>query len=282
MNISEIVSEFGGATTKADIIICMSGLILFAGWLFKTSFGRNALTNSVPRRNNMPPYTPFIPLFIWFVAVSGAIWVAAKLLPDLPDWQTALLNNLIFCIGGLTAAAIAVFLIKTHFVRGLKGFGLNPKTILKDFWAAVLNLFSVWPLLLLAIVMTTILGKFILGPQFQMQQHEELQLLAKYSHLSLKISVAVLAVIIAPFVEEILFRGLLQTVIRSHILKPWPAIFITSGLFAMVHAHAGHWPTLFVLAVCLGYSYEKSGSLFRPVFIHMIFNATAIIATLYQ
>jgi membrane protease YdiL (CAAX protease family) len=62
----------------------------------------------------------------------------------------------------------------------------------------------------------------------------------------------------------------------------WIAILISSGLFAATHADTGHWPALFVLGVCLGYAYEKSGSLFRPIFIHSLFNATSIIAVLNQ
>ena len=62
----------------------------------------------------------------------------------------------------------------------------------------------------------------------------------------------------------------------------WPAIAISSLLFTMTHADAGHWPALFVLGICMGYAYEKSGSLFRPIFIHSIFNAISVIATLNQ
>jgi len=50
----------------------------------------------------------------------------------------------------------------------------------------------------------------------------------------------------------------------------------------VIHADAGHWPALLVLSMSMGYAYEKSGSLFRPIFIHSIFNATSIIATLNQ
>ncbi len=45
----------------------------------------------------------------------------------------------------------------------------------------------------------------------------------------------VLAVVVAPVVEEMLFRGLFQTMIRSYLGRPWPAIAITSLLFASIH-----------------------------------------------
>jgi membrane protease YdiL (CAAX protease family) len=49
-----------------------------------------------------------------------------------------------------------------------------------------------------------------------------------------------------------------------------------------MHENPGHWPALFVLGVCLGYSYEKSGSLFRPIFIHLFFNVSSVAIALYQ
>jgi membrane protease YdiL (CAAX protease family) len=53
-------------------------------------------------------------------------------------------------------------------------------------------------------------------------------------------------------------------------------------MFAVMHADAGHWPALLALSMSMGYSYEKSGSLFRPIFIHSLFNAASIIAVLNQ
>jgi hypothetical protein len=68
---------------------------------------------------------------------------------------------------------------------------------------------------------------------------------------------------------------------RKFIGRPWPAIMVTSLMFAIVHQNPEHWPTLFVLSCCMGYSYEKSGSLYRPIFIHIIFNTISIASTLY-
>ena len=48
----------------------------------------------------------------------------------------------------------------------------------------------------------------------------------------------------------------------------------------MVHQNAEHWPVLFVLAVGMGYAYEKSGSLWRPIFIHALFNSIPILQSL--
>ncbi len=285
MNVPEIIkSAYGGVSyiTQTDFIICLAGILLFGGWLLKTSLGRKALSDSVPRRNNMPPYLPFVPLFIWFGAVSLAISVTEKLLPDLPDWQKAFLDNLILCIGAITAMAVIIFLARVSFARRLKGFGLNLGTIHKDLPSALLNLLSVWPLIAAMIILTTRLGKLILGPDFEIQPHQELELIRAYSQLPVRVLIIVTAVAIVPAFEEMLFRGLFQTMLRSILLKPWLSIAISSVLFALSHANAEHWPAMFVLSLCMGYAYEKSGSLLRPIFIHSLFNATSIIGTLYN
>ena len=291
--------EFAETITLTDFIY-LAGLILLACWLLRTSLGRKALADSVPRRNNMPLYLPFIPLFIWFGAISMAILIGEELLGDLEDWQRAFLDNFILGIGSIATIAVIIFLVRAHFARRLKGFGLNIKTIVKDFFVAFVNLLTVWPLLLAAITLTIFFGKLIWGQDYQIQQHQELEMLTEYSQLSLRIIIFIVAVVMAPLLEEMLFRGLVQTMLVSRIsylvsrvssdqqpatsdaLGAWFAIAISSGLFAIIHANAGHWPALFVLGVCLGYSYEKSGSLFRPIFIHSLFNAASLIATLYQ
>lgn len=292
MNIFEIIKQLGDIIISPEVIICLAGLILLAFWLLKTSLGRNSLAESVPRRNDMPFYLAVIPLFIWFGIVPLAILTAQRLLADLQQWQLSSLGNLIYCIGGIVAVAVIIILARDHFARRLRGFGLNAKTIAKDFFIAFVNLLSVWPLLLAAVILTTFFGKLVWGQGFYLEQHEELELITAYSQLPLRVLVIITAVVVAPVLEEMLFRGLFQTMIRSLIeirvlklearYRPWLAILISSVLFAALHANIGHWPALFMLALCLGYSYEKSGSLFRPIFIHSLFNAIAITMVLSQ
>jgi len=283
--ISELLDDPAIVT---ELIICLVGLILLACWFIKTSMGTKALADSLPRRNNMPLYLPFIPLLIWWAAISIAMLVTNKFLPDLQDWQMAFAGNLILCGCSIVTLPVIIFFARVHFARRLKGFGLNPKTILKDFFAAIVNLLSVWPILTLTLVLTIFLSKLIWGQDFEMPRHEELKLIAEYSQLPLRILIVITAVLIAPLLEEMLFRGLFQTMIRSFLLNfryrqsAWLSIIISAALFAVVHQAPGHWPTIFILGVCLGYAYEKSGSLFRPIFIHCLFNATAVIAALYQ
>jgi membrane protease YdiL (CAAX protease family) len=272
-------------TINATDLIWLAGLILLACWLLDTSLGRKALADSPPRRNSMPPYLPLVPLMLWFGAVSMTLVLVQKLTPGLQGWQEIFRDNLVMSIGAIITMAAMIFLAHVHFARRLKGFGLNIRTIVKDFFMAFFNLLAVWPLILAAVTVTIFFAKLFSDQDYQMQQHQQLEMITEYPQLPLRIMIVFVAVIIAPLLEEMMFRGFIQTTIRSFFNirnSAWPAIAASSVFFAMMHADRGHWPSLFILGVCLGYSYEKSGSLFRPIFIHLFFNATSIIGTLIQ
>lgn len=61
----------------------------------------------------------------------------------------------------------------------------------------------------------------------------------------------------------------------------WAAIIVTSALFACVHPR-WTWPPIFVLSLCLGYAYERTGNLWVPVVIHAAFNSTSTVVYLYS
>ena len=90
-------------------------------------------------------------------------------------------------------------------------------------------------------------------------------------------------ILLAPLIEEILFRGFLQTFIRQH-LGSRQAIGITSLLFALFHyapeQGLGNIPivgSLLVLALFLGFVYEKRGSLLAPITLHACFNSISVL-----
>lgn len=90
-------------------------------------------------------------------------------------------------------------------------------------------------------------------------------------------------VVLAPLIEETLFRGFLQSYIRQH-LGSKQAIAITSVCFSLFHYAAGQGVSnisiiisLFVLSLFLGFVYEKRQSLFASISLHACFNAISVI-----
>lgn len=56
-------------------------------------------------------------------------------------------------------------------------------------------------------------------------------------------------------------------------LARWMAIIIASLIFASIHRPASIQPPIFLLALALGYVYERTGNLWSCIFMHMLFNA---------
>ena len=81
-----------------------------------------------------------------------------------------------------------------------------------------------------------------------------------------------LAVFFAPVVEEIFFRGFLYPAMKRRVSVPW-AIFISAALFSTLHLTWSGWLPILGLGMLLAYSYEKTGSLLVPIFIHSVHNA---------
>ncbi|KAB8045997.1 CPBP family intramembrane metalloprotease [Janthinobacterium rivuli] len=83
-----------------------------------------------------------------------------------------------------------------------------------------------------------------------------------------------LGVLAAPLCEEFIFRGLIQGGLRRS-LPAWQAIGIAAALFAIVHPPAAMLP-VFVLGLCTGIAYERSGALLAPMLTHALYNAAML------
>jgi membrane protease YdiL (CAAX protease family) len=257
------------------VFFILLGIGLLISWQARYPFGSSLERCSV-RRNRLPLFFPFFQLFVWLVAIALLSVILKKALSGRSE------STIRFIAVAVVEAAMAAFFVliaKFAFVRGLKGFGLRMRTVGRDiFWAAV-NLTAAYPVIFLALWLTVQAGQWISGPEFGLEKHPTLEELVKAS-MMVKCFLVFSTLVIVPVFEEMLFRGLIQSTLTAYLGQPWPAIAITSLLFAAMHPSKTHWAGLFVLSICLGYAYEKSGSLFRPILIHVFFNTRTIITVL--
>jgi membrane protease YdiL (CAAX protease family) len=261
-----------------DHLIAVVGVGILATWLLSTSLGRRALADSRPRRNRLAPYMPFIPFVVWIGGIA-AMQIGVEWFMGSPGgWRRQFLDQIILGTANLATAALILIMAQLSFAQGLKGFGLRLRTVPKDAAIGFVNLLAVWPPVVAVVLITTQLTRFFVGPQFEMPRHQGIDMVTESTVVSLQVIVIIGAVVIAPVLEELLFRGLFQTTLRSYSERPWLSIFVTSLIFASVHENVTHWPALFVLAVGMGYAYEKSGSLWRPIFMHALFNGLTLLA----
>ena len=81
-------------------------------------------------------------------------------------------------------------------------------------------------------------------------------------------------VIVAPFAEEVLFRGYLFGKLQKYT-SVWLSILITSLLFAVVHFQWNVGIDVFVLSIVLCLLRIVSGSLWPAILLHMVKNGVA-------
>jgi hypothetical protein len=80
----------------------------------------------------------------------------------------------------------------------------------------------------------------------------------------------------APIVEEIVYRGCLQTNLVS-TAGVGIGVFLTAAIFAAIHLSPVEFPGLFVFALLLGVARQKTGTLGLPIITHFAFNATGLV-----
>lgn len=81
-------------------------------------------------------------------------------------------------------------------------------------------------------------------------------------------------VVVAPLVEEILFRGYLFTGLAV-LLRPWAVQVATAVLFGLAHGF-GHAVPIGVLSLLFGYLRQRHGALGPAVLVHALHNALTL------
>ena len=156
-----------------------------------------------------------------------------------------LLSNIIFLIVGAIIFALA------SFSRGRKPkhvFGLRKRSKKYIIIITMAGMFVAY----IAVFIGSIISNFLLstGEPKKEDLQEIVQTLMTNDDISLKIAIALSAIIFAPLIEEVIFRGYLYPVIKrfSH---PIFSCVITSLLFAVIHSNLEGLMPLFLLAIVL-------------------------------
>ena len=83
--------------------------------------------------------------------------------------------------------------------------------------------------------------------------------------------------IMAPLVEELLFRGAIQGYMLRKGMKPLHAILIASAIFGIVHMNPIQIPFAFAIGLIFGWLYYRTGSVVPGIVGHFINNSIACI-----
>lgn len=90
-------------------------------------------------------------------------------------------------------------------------------------------------------------------------------------------TLVVMAVLMAPLFEEIIFRGIILKGLLNDKVRPKTAILISSVLFGLVHGNPWQFVGAVMLGSVIGLVYYKTKSLLLPILLHAFNNACSVV-----
>lgn len=211
----------------------------------------------------------------------------------LPDVSQALCLS----VAGMLSAAALLAIGRRTFAGGLRGWGLR--------WGPVRSLFpqgaeagdsdgsagglaatiglatcgflAATPLCWVTHELT-IWALGVVAPAYQPEEHVSIRLLREGGQARVLVGLTLMnAFAVAPIVEELLFRGILQPALAKASRSGWIAIVLSGGLFGLTHLpYADTIPALSVFGVLLGWLYARTGSLALVIVVHALFNGKTL------
>jgi membrane protease YdiL (CAAX protease family) len=177
----------------------------------------------------------------------------------------------------ITAICIIVLLLKSKRMSLRHGFGIKKTLLRKNLIQGAICYLAIMPFVMFAsFVYMQILET--LGQEIEYQPVIEMLVDPAYP-IWIQASIILLAIISAPVIEEMIFRGIMLPLMLKKT-SPLSAIFFVALLFAAVHAHIPAIIPIFILAVGLSLGYLATGSIAVPIVAHAIFNTVSITAFL--
>ncbi len=194
----------------------------------------------------------------------------------------SLLQFIVFFLTVICLFVYDLFQDRTEILKIFKDYDFpGNKPIQNDISLGFITWFIATPLVIALSQLSEMLTSLFFGkPEAQQVAVESLKSATESPIAFVTVLISIL--MFAPFLEEYLFRGVLQSWLRRKI-GSISAIFIAGAAFAFLHyAPQQGWTnipliiSLFTFGCYLGFIYEKSRSLFAPIVLHVTFNLISV------
>jgi membrane protease YdiL (CAAX protease family) len=169
---------------------------------------------------------------------------------------------------GVTLVLVGV-LLRLHKVTWSEAFGFTSKRLTRTIGLAILAAAIVLPIALALNWLSTVILEG-LGQKASAQQ--TVQALQSTETREQMIYFGIVTIVLAPIVEELLFRGILYPTVKQ-FGYPKFALWSVSIFFAAEHLNVPTFIPLLFLGVILIFLYETTENLLAPIITHALFNA---------
>ncbi len=207
------------------------------------------------------------------VAAFFAFASAASLLSTAKEAQPIQIDQVL--LGSLNELTIVILVAAFFYVRGADLVALLGLRRIPVFRAAGLGLLLCLAAQPLVFLTNAVTARFLKGSAEEQELVKLFRDEAHHGHHAGMTKIFVAGVILAPLIEEFLFRGCFYGVFKKYLGSVASAI-ISAVMFAAFHTNLASFPGLFVLAICFTLAYERYGSLLVPMGMHAVFNFSSL------
>lgn len=290
---SEPVGSPDSTQTTVFVSVALLGVIfivLGAIWLIKHP---KRFTNATRLQGIIAPAT--LAIFFWYLLGMGALTnvlapaFGVNLQQAGNSVETAAKAQWIFYATSLPILVVWGTLkcipeIESRFDRSRRLSSINgsqdtprpARSWMVSVAVAVPAMFVTWCVIIVVGALSTWARTILTDEPVDPIAHATLQMLSDSPINVWTISIVIQATVLAPIVEEIVYRGAIHGGIWRTTRLNGLSIIASSALFALMHLGAAEpeaLPVLMTLSVGMSIAYAWSGRIITPILMHMMFNA---------
>lgn len=182
----------------------------------------------------------------------------------------SLFTNVLIC-------SYVFYIVCVEYRQSITALGLSLANLRGNIKQGIKQYAIILPLIMLAgFVINLISSCYGQAPEMQ----DVVRWVLEEKSLFILASLIFFGVIVAPIIEEIMFRGFLQPALKNSFGGRY-AIAVTAALFAAVHMDMFAFLQIFILGMLLGYLYEKTQTLIASIVVHILHNSLTLVFLLY-
>jgi CAAX protease family protein len=276
------------------LVILILGLGALGLLIKKGCLRPDALDAGPSRAVGLVPADLLVALGLMILGPALAVYLMPGVMGQTEPEAVSDINTLTYARRALLAQAtgqlipVLYLLWRASFKpRGPWLIGMIPVKPWRDLRWGVLGFLAAVPMIMAAIQATVFVGN-LFGQEAPVLAHDMLKMLVDSDSQTGTALIIVSAVLVAPILEESIFRGIVQSVMVETLgeSRRWSVVIVASIVFMFMHADLVNWenwqalPGLLVLGVVLGWLYERTGSLWPCIVLHTLFNTLNIVMAL--
>lgn len=211
-----------------------------------------------------------MPLIVRFTSTLFGFNILSNVGPRSLILFISLFINLLIC-------TYILFIVCVQYHQSVTVLGLSAANLSANMRQGIKRYLITLPVIILAGFVINLISSYY-GHTPEMQ--DVVRWVLEEKSVFILVSLMFFGTVIAPVIEEIIFRGFLQPALKNSLGGRY-AIVVSASLFAAVHMDIFAFFQIFILGILLGYLYEKTQTLVASVVVHILHNSLTLIFLLY-